>query len=163
MERLKEFEENIIINKNYLINIIASKIRNKSDAVDIFQRACIKMWKKYDQFDKQTNFMAWASTISIFEVKNYNRTYYRCPVNFDSTVFDVVGEKLKTSTETEKKFDLIEKLNKAINKLDEVSRYLITSVYMNNEDIKALAEKDGKSPQTYYNKLNLAKKKLKLF
>ena len=160
MERLKEFEENLQANKTALLNIVASKIKNKSDASDILQRASITMWKKYDSFDKDTKFIAWASTIACYEAMNYIRSCCRCPVSFDSEVFDDASKFMKDSSAEESKIIIYEKLQKALPQLDSVSKRLLISVYVNGEEIKNLAEKDGKSPQTYYNKLTAAKKKL---
>jgi RNA polymerase sigma-70 factor (ECF subfamily) len=159
MDRLQEFEENLRVNQNALINIISSKIKNKSDAFDIFQKASITMWRKYDSFDKNTVFMAWASTIASYETKNYIRSFNRCPVKFDSETYDVVSMFLLSSS-NEDNNDTLSKLNSAITKLDDISRRLVISVYIDGEEIKNLAKRDGKSPQTYYNKLNLAKKNL---
>lgn len=159
MNRLKEFEENLQKAQNSLINIIAHKIINKSDAFDIFQRASVTMWKKYDSFDGDTNFMAWASTIALYEVKNYVRSCIRCPVTFNSEIFHDVSSSLKNPIK-ENNNEIYDKLNKALSKLDSVSKRILTLVYVDNIEIKELAKKDGKSPQTYYNKLTIARKKL---
>jgi len=55
---------------------------------------------------------------------------------------------------------VFEKLQIALNSLDDVSKQLLISVYIDKQEAKDLAKRDGKSPQTYYNKINLAKRKL---
>jgi RNA polymerase sigma-70 factor (ECF subfamily) len=116
------------------------------------------MWRKYDKFDVTTNFVAWACTIIKYETLNFRRSMNRCPVHFDSETYEEAS--LFQKTEIKECNEKHEKLQKALNSLDETSRRLLISVYVNKEEAKELAKKDGKSPQTYYNKLNLAKRKL---
>lgn len=158
MNRLAEFEENIRTNRVMLVRIINSNIRTSADAEDIFQRASLTMWRKYDNFDSKTAFIAWASTIVKFEACNFRRSYNRCPVSFDSEVYDVVS--LLQKTESTIDDERYEKLQLALNCLDKDTKKLLVSVYLNGEEIKTIAEKTGKSPRTLYNKINLAKKKL---
>lgn len=154
MDRLKEFEENFKTNRKSLINFLYSKV-NKTDAEDVLQRASLIMWKKYDTFDSTTNFLSWAFTIVGYEASNYRRSFNRCPVTFDSEAFDVASMKLieyKDDNEVYEKFQII------LNDLDEESKNLLIQVYVNGEEIRDVAKKAKKSPQTYYNKLNILKK-----
>jgi RNA polymerase sigma-70 factor (ECF subfamily) len=158
MNKKAEFEQNVKENQTNLIRFISSRINRNTDAEDIFQKACVTMWKRYNTFDSATDFMAWATTVASFEAKNHNRAFNRCPVSFDSEVYDVVSSiRLADMTEDN---PMYEKIISALNSLDEESKRLVIGVYINGEEAKDLAKKAGKSPQTYYNKLNIARKKL---
>jgi RNA polymerase sigma-70 factor (ECF subfamily) len=156
---MQEFQEQISNNSTGLLSFIRSFTKNNIHTDDIFQKVCLTIWRRYNDFDKSTEFMLWACTIAKYEIKNYHRAINRCPVRFDSDMYEEVIKFRKTEEQTEN--EMHEKLNNALKTLDKQTRELLISVYINNEEIKDLAERDGKSSQTYYNKLNLAKKKLK--
>jgi RNA polymerase sigma-70 factor (ECF subfamily) len=158
MNRKQEFEENLSSNRRSLISFILNKVRRTMDAEDVLQRASVIMWNKYDTFDSTTNFMSWACTIASFEVKNYMRSFFRCPVAFNSEVYDVIS--LLQIAEDKVENDIHDKLRLALTSLDEESKNLLIQVYVNGEEIKDLAKKAKKSPQTYYNKLTTLKKTL---
>ena len=160
MNRLKEFEENLKNNYAGLSAFILSNIKNNLHVDDILQKVSLTIWKRYNDFDNSTKFMSWACTIAKFEINNYRRTSNRCPVNFNSDIYDDVSKFQKTEY-GDHRDDITDKLQTALNSLDKESRNLLIAVYVNNEEAKDLAKKAGKSPQTYYNKLNIAKKKLK--
>ena len=160
MDRIQEFEENIKNNSKKLLAYICSVTKNNVHADDLFQKVSLTIWRRYNDFDKSTEFMSWACTIAKYEINNYHRSVHRCPVNFNSEVFEDVSKFCKTNLENTEN-EIYEKLYNALKTLDNQTRELLISVYVNNEEIKDLAERDGRSAQTYYNKLNLAKKKLK--
>ena len=158
MNRLAEFEENIRINRASIVSFIKNNIKASVDADDVFQKASLTMWKKYETFDKETSFFSWAATIARFQSNNHRRSSERCPISFDSEVYDVVCLKMKTESKNED--DRYESLQTALNSLDEEVKDLLIKVYVNGEQIKELAEKSGVPVQTLYNKVNIAKKKL---
>lgn len=158
MNRKQEFEDNLSSNRRSLISFILNKVNRTMDAEDVFQRASVIMWNKYNTFDSTTNFMSWACTIASFEVKNYMRSIFRCPVAFDSEVYDVIASLQIAEDKVEN--DIHDKLRLALTSLDEESKNLLINVYVNGEEAKDLAKKAGKSPQTYYNKLNIARNKI---
>ena len=92
MNDYKEFEKHINDNRLKLLSFLYSKVLVKDDAEDILQRACLTMWKKYDTFDKSTEFIHWAFVVADFEFKNYRRKQMRCPVIFNDEVFDDVSK-----------------------------------------------------------------------
>lgn len=161
MNRLSEFEENIRSNRTAIVGFIRSNIKASVDAEDIFQKASLTMWKKYEAFDKETSFFSWATTIAKFQANNYRRSVQRCPVTFDSEMYDVVC--LQYKTEFKHEDERYEILQTALNSLDQDIKELLIKVYVNGEQIKELAEKSGVPVQTLYNKVNVAKKKLVKF
>jgi len=161
MNKLKEFEENLQNNSSRLLGYICSLAKSNAHADDIFQKVSLTIWRRYNDFDNSTEFMSWACTIAKYEISNYHRTLNRCPVCFNSEIFDDASKFCKADSEATV-YEIYEKLYNALKSLDKESRDLLISVYVDNEEAKDLAKKAGKSPQTYYNKLNLAKKKLKV-
>lgn len=158
MNRLAEFEKNIRNNRTAIVSFIKNNIRASVDAEDIFQKASLTMWKKYETFDNETSFFSWAATIARFQSNNHRRSSERCPVSFDSEVYDVVS--IKYQTEYKEEDERYDNLQIALDSLDEDIKDLFMKVYVNGEQIKDIAEKSGLPVQTLYNKLNITKKKL---
>lgn len=159
MNRILEFEENLKDNRNAILRFLISKGRSFADAEDILQKASMTMWRRYDTFEHGSSFMNWACTVVHFESNNFFRSMMRCPVSFDSEVAQDLGSRLTVESKVNED-PRKAKLELALKKLPNKSRELLYSVYVEGEEIKTLAERDGKAPRTYYNKLNLIKKSL---
>src|SRR5215212_8521225 len=57
--------------KKPLFRLILCMVRSPSDADDLFQQTAITMWDKFREFEPNTNFFAWASTIARFKVRDF--------------------------------------------------------------------------------------------
>ena len=50
-----------------LRRFVRSLLPNWTDADEVVQQTAIVIWRKFDQFDQETNFIKWACVISRFE------------------------------------------------------------------------------------------------
>lgn len=57
-----------------LMGYIYALVHNMDDAEDLYQQSSLVLWRKFDQFDANTDFFRWASTIARYEVMNFLRT-----------------------------------------------------------------------------------------
>lgn len=141
-----------------LLNYIYNITPYKSSAEDILQRAVIIMWRKFDSFNEGTDFMKWASTIAYNENRNYSKITQRCPIVFNTVYYEDSVQSL--FSEENVSDEKMEKLKKIITLLNKEEKYLVECIYIQGMSIKDLANRDKKPVQTYYNKINLLKKKL---
>ena len=153
----KSFEENLLENKNKFISYLNSKCTNcYSD--DIFQRACLIMWNKFDSFEEGTSFCAWGMQIIKNEFRNFFRKVNRNPVLFSQDHFDSNFESL--IYEENLNDDSLEDMKILISRLDKDSQKFI-NLYLQGDQIDQIAKRVGKSKQTFYNKFCKIKKYLK--
>jgi RNA polymerase sigma-70 factor (ECF subfamily) len=59
-ERHILFSELIARYQGPLYSYIFAAVKNRNDAEDIFQSVCLVLWRKFDSFQPNTNFLSWA-------------------------------------------------------------------------------------------------------
>ena len=155
-----EFNCNLTEHRDKLIRHLTSMTAYKGDVEDIIQRATLTMWNKYDTFKQGTSFYNWACQIVKFELYNFARKHRRGLVTFDEQVYETAVENL-TNPEVSNHEALLA-LEKVVLELPKDLAKLLQAVYSEGHSIKTVAERDGKCPTTYYNKLSLLRKKLML-
>src|SRR5437867_761160 len=69
-----EFAERLCGNQARLYGYIHCLVRNLSDADDLYQQTALILWKKFDEFDPQRSFFAWACGIARGEIANFLRS-----------------------------------------------------------------------------------------
>lgn len=155
-DRRPEFEKCLIEARSSLFRFVLSLVGNAQDAEDIIQRASITMWRRFSEFEKGTNFIAWSFVVASFEAKNFLRSSSRSVVRFDEELF----EKLAREREVDIQNDdtRLEALDECMQQLDPQSKALVESVYMRGEEVKDLAQREGRAPQTFYNRLNFIRR-----
>lgn len=155
-ETSTEFEQCLRAARVPLLRFVVSLVGNAQDAEDIIQRASVTMWRKFREFEKGTNFLAWSFTVASFEAKNFLRSSSRSVVSFDDNLIDKLAK--DREIDIQKHDSRLETLEECMQRLDPESKALIEAVYTRGEEIKDLAKRDGRAPQTFYNRLNFIRR-----
>lgn len=58
---------------NQLYGYIFSVVRNLTDTDDLFQTVCMVLWRKFDLFQPESNFFAWARQTAKIEIAKFLR------------------------------------------------------------------------------------------
>jgi RNA polymerase sigma-70 factor (ECF subfamily) len=72
---------------------ILSQWPNRSDADDIMQETTAVIWKKFDNYEPGTDFLAWAVTVAKYTVMSYRKQHYKSPVQFNDAALKVLQDK----------------------------------------------------------------------
>lgn len=139
-----------------LLRFIMSLVARRQDAEDILQRASITMWRRFAQFEQGSDFMAWAATIAAYEARNFQRVTGRSRVVFDGELMETLAA--HRAQDLQRADRRLEALEECVGKLDSANRLLVDAVYSRGEDIGELARREGRAPQTFYNRLNLIRR-----
>ncbi len=127
-------------------------VGNSADADDVWQRTSITLWRRFSQWQPGTNFLAWASQVARFEVKNFFRVRSRDRLHFDVSLLDSLAD-LRASLRD----DLSARrdaLARCLEKLRPADRELIGQCYVSkNTTAKAVAQRLGKQVNTVYKAL----------
>ena len=118
------------------------------------------MWRKFGDFEADSDFMAWASTICFYEAKNFIRIGARSPLYFDDNLLaTLASERLADLPSREHRLDA---LAHCLSKLKVSENHLIKAAYLDStpNGISKLAAQMNRAPQTLYNKLNLLRRQL---
>ena len=73
-ERYEEFLRLFTRERERMFAFIYSMIPRQADAEDVFQRASLVLWRKFNEFRQGEDFLAWACGVAHYEIRNYFRT-----------------------------------------------------------------------------------------
>ena len=137
---------------------MASLVGNRHDAEDVLQRASVVMWRRFATFERGTDFVAWATTVAFYEVRNFQRVTGRSRLQFDDELMQTLAA--ERSQNVRQWNARAEALEICVEKLDAANRDLVEAIYTRGMEIQALAEQQGRAAQTLYNKLNFIRRAL---
>jgi len=141
-----------------LLRYVLSLVANRHDAEDVLQRASVVMWKRFGTFESGTDFVAWATTIAFYEVKNFQRVTGRSRLDFDDDLMQTLAaERAQHVLRWSPRMDALEE---CVEKLDPAQRKLVEKIYTQGIDVGAVARQQGRAPQTIYNQLNFIRRAL---
>jgi RNA polymerase sigma-70 factor (ECF subfamily) len=157
-ERQEEFL--ILLNgaRALLLRYVMSLVANRHDAEDILQRACVVMWRRFATFERGTDFIAWATTVAFYEARNFQRVMGRSRLEFDDDLLQTLAA--ERAQHVRQWSARLEALENCVEKLDAANRDLIEAFYAEGTEVEALAQQQGRAPQTIYNKLNFLRRAL---
>jgi RNA polymerase sigma-70 factor (ECF subfamily) len=138
-------------NSHHLLNFVLTLVPNFSDAEDILQESAQVMWKKFDTYQKGTNFLAWARQIIRYKVANYYRT-----VKQEYRLDDDILEKLSSAQQEASKFAGERKaaLTGCLAKLAPADMELIKQRFYDGITIHQIARQSNRSAHTLYKRVS---------
>jgi RNA polymerase sigma-70 factor (ECF subfamily) len=109
------------------------------DAEEIIQDTLVVLWRKFDDFDRSTNFFAWAARIAQYEVLNYRRANRRKLVMvFDEDVLEALaGTAMRQMSDIELEREALEI---CLQKLAASDREVVRARYQAGGDVHHVAE-----------------------
>lgn len=157
-ERQEEFVRLLNGTHAMLLRYVLSLVANRHDAEDVLQRASVVMWKRFGTFESGTDFVAWATTIAFYEVKNFQRVTGRSRLDFDDDLMQTLAA--ERAQHVLRWSPRMEALEVCVEKLDPAQRKLVEKIYTQGIDVGAVARQQGRAPQTIYNQLNFIRRAL---
>lgn len=157
-ERQEEFV--VLLNEFHglLLRYVMSLVANRHDAEDVLQRASLVMWRRFGTFESGTDFVAWATTVAFYEVRNFYRVTGRSKLEFDDELMQTLAAE---RVEHVHHWSLrTEALEHCTQKLDAASRELVERIYTDGTQAVEVARQQGCEPKTIYNKLNFIRRAL---
>ncbi len=137
---------------------IYSLLPHHADADDVFQRCSLLLWKKFETFDQERDFLSWACGVAFYEVKNFLRTAQRDRLQFSETLLDLLAE--RRSEDISSMPDRLAALRLCVKKLTDNQQQLVWKAYGSATTMADLAAATGRSAQTLYNQLATIRRKL---
>ncbi len=157
-ERQEEFVRLLNGAHALLLRYVMSLVGNRHDAEDVMQRASVVMWKRFGTFESGTDFIAWATTVAFYEVRNFQRVTGRSRLEFDDNLMQTLAAE---RVQHVRQWSLrMEALEVCVEKLDPAQRALVETIYTEGIEVGEFARQQGRAPQTIYNKLNFIRRTL---
>jgi RNA polymerase sigma-70 factor (ECF subfamily) len=144
-----QFVERFVRSQDRIFAYVALVLPNRTDAEEVFQQTSLVLWKKWQQYDPQRDFVAWACGIAHHEVRNFLRKHRdRGRVFLSEDVLEEVAQVRLDAV------DVLEARRQALQHcLDQVepsSRELLERCYAGTDTIKTIAEGLGQRPNALY-------------
>ena len=131
---------------------IFSLVPNWSDADDLLQETAAVIWRKFDQFEDGTNFLAWAMSVARNEVLNHRRRQAGRPIGFCEATFELLAREAATAVEgSDARRDALEG---CLAKLGPRDRELVHLRYQPGANTRQVADQVGRAPKAVYKTLN---------
>ena len=138
-------------NSHHLFNFVLTLVPNYSDAEDILQESAQIMWKKFDNFQEGTNFLAWARQIIRFKVLNYYRTVKK-EFSLDEEILDRIStESIKASKYANERKAA---LTGCMSKLPGTDLELIKLRFHESLSVQEIARQSSQSAHTLYKRIS---------
>jgi len=131
-----------------IYGLIRTLVVNVADAEDLTQATTLLLWEKFDEYEPDTDFAAWAFRIARNLVRNHWRKQARRERHFDDRVLEVVADEAASWRRDD---DLrIEALRECMATLPQADRTLIQMRYAENATIEQMADAIERSGKTVY-------------
>jgi RNA polymerase sigma-70 factor (ECF subfamily) len=127
----------------------AKLLGNAHDAHNVVQQANLVLWKKANEFEPGTDFLAWASRVVYFQALAHVRDVKRQRLVFDEELV----AKLATMNSAEDVDERRIALRSCLEELRRSQRDLIRCRYYDGESTKTIAAQTGKSQGSVRNSL----------
>jgi RNA polymerase sigma-70 factor (ECF subfamily) len=157
-ERQEEFIRLLGGAHGLLLRYVLSLVGNRHDAEDVVQRAGLTMWRRFATFEPDSDFIAWATTVAFYEVRNFQRATGRSRLKFDDELLQVLAA--ERAIEVRESNPRREALETCLEKLDAAARGLVDAIYHEGTEVAALAARHGQAVQTIYNRLSFIRRAL---
>ena len=93
-DRAGEFISLFTQHSRQVYGYIRALVHHQSDAEDVFQEASRVMWQKFDQYQSDSDFLAWACCISHYEVLMYRRSKARQRLVLREDVYTLLDQEM---------------------------------------------------------------------
>jgi len=135
-----------------ILSFILSLVPNFDDSEDLLQEVWGIMWRKFDQYEQDTNFTAWGKKIAYYLIMDYRRKKSLKHVIVNDQLFEIISEKATTGVFREDR--RMEILSKCLRKLREKERELVKLRYFDNVKPKEISENFNASINSIYKSLS---------
>lgn len=131
---------------------IHSLLPHRADAEDVFLRCSLLLWRKFDQFDAQREFLPWACGVAFYEVRNFVRVAALDRRQFDDDVIQQLADRrIETLRDSDRR---LVHLRECLKELQPADHELVRAVYEQDRSLAEFAESAGRALQTLYNRLS---------
>ena len=139
-------------NQGRLYAYILSLCPNRFDADDIMQDTISVMWRKFSDYTKGTDFIAWAITIAKYTIFSFRRKQKKGHFHFDEDTMNALEAKSKRLIKAiDSKVDALEE---CVEKLPDNDAKLLKLRYFEELSVKLIAARFDRSTRSIYKNMS---------
>jgi len=125
-------------------SFLTSLLASLDDAEVVMQETSMAMWRKFEQFEPETNFRNWAFQIARFEAMNFRRKRKRDPHFFSDDLVQLLADDAAERAARLEEESRV--LAHCVAKLSSRDRGVLSGCYREATTIKAYATSVGRTP-----------------
>jgi RNA polymerase sigma-70 factor, ECF subfamily len=127
---------------------IRALVPHTSDVDEVFQETSVTLWQKFDQYQPETDFRAWACRIAYYKVLKLRNQQTRSPRLFSTDFLDLLSEEMVIMS------DALDKRTEVLllcrEKLNERDIHLLDRFHREGVTAKDVARQVGRNVQYVY-------------
>jgi RNA polymerase sigma-70 factor, ECF subfamily len=150
-ESKREFVVLLTRHERMIYGYVLSLVPNLSDADEIVQETCLRLWDEFDKYVPGTSFAAWALTVAHYEVLTWRKKVSRSKLVFDDALVELIGKERQVVERAAGPRQ--EALADCLQELTEGNRRLVAECYGAGRKIKEVAAKLEKTEASVYKAL----------
>lgn len=139
--------------------LIGSLVRDWNAAEDVLQEVALTTWQRFDDYDPQRSFGAWARGIAVNKILRRREQIARFPVLFSPEVITAVLDAFDRAEGTSS--PMMNELEPCLEQLPEKSRHLLALRYGEALDVRQIAQRIQSTPDAVYKGLLRAREWLR--
>lgn len=147
-EKYESFLKLYRVNESFISRYILALCPKYSAAEDIVQETMLVMWRKYDQYEAGTNFVAWGMQIARYCVSGYYRKERSRIVHFDNEALENISQHRNYVHSNQEAY--LDALDECTKDLPENSKKMIRLRYVENMKVTNIALKLEKTLSSTY-------------
>ena len=148
-------ESFITLYAHYQLDIyryVLSLLKNSADAQDVVQETAVVLWKKFNSYEPETSFKAWACRIALYETMNYRRKKAnRQRILSEKVMQELTEVYIENDSILEERRD---HLKGCLEKLPDEDSKLVEERYSSDITIGEVAANVGVTANTLYKRLH---------
>jgi RNA polymerase sigma-70 factor (ECF subfamily) len=147
-QRYETFVRLLVTHEAHLRSFLHSLLPSWSDVDEAMQETSLTAWRKFDQFEPGTNFLAWCAAIARFEALKQRRTRSRERLMFSDAVIDLIANEAAAENDTLAQERAA--LERCIAQLGSPARELLEMAYQPGVKLHEVAVRSGKGVEAFY-------------
>lgn len=151
-QRYEDFVRMFTRHEPQLRAFVRSLLPAWNDVDEVMQETSLVLWRKWNDFDPDSDFMKWGCVVARFEVLKHRRRMARDRHVFAADLIELLAE--EGSDELESLHAQRKALEHCLKELPENQRRLVMTAYAPGRTIKEAASEAGKSATALYKTLN---------
>lgn len=142
-----EFVRLLTQHSSQIFGFVLALCLNRSDAEDVFQNTSVVLWQKFNTYQPQSNFRAWACQIAYYEVMYARRKNSRVVTLSDRAWQALAADAISA---WERKDEHQESLADCLDKLPVADRQLLEQKYFSRDSVVEIAGRCSRSVHSVY-------------
>lgn len=130
---------------------ITALLPNRTHAEEVFQNTSVVLWREFEHFRRDGDFVAWGCGIAFNQVRNFRRSQQRDRLVFSDDLLAALADRQLERGEVIDRRRAA--LAQCMTKLRPVDRELLRHCYQSGGSFKQAAEQIGRPANTVYKSL----------